>query len=266
MLRKLIKHEFRATARLLLPMFAIVLALAVGNNLSVRVLLDAEQGMMTFLGMTISGAYMMALFAMFVMCAVLVIKRFHSNYLTDEGYVMMTLPVSVHQLICSKLVVSLAWMVAAMVVLAMSGFISIFQVEQVQSLLQEAWNLASQLLSQMNVSNAVTAVDTVVYALSTGVSTCLMVYGAMAVGHSFPNHKVLLSIGAYFVIQWAVQLVSYVGLQGFSSAGGAEWLRDVTMADSIRYTMLVGIGTNLLYCLVFYCLTVYFLNRRLNLA
>lgn len=266
MLRKLIKHEFRATGRILLPMFAIVLALAVGNNLSVRVLLDAEQGMMTFLGMTISGAYMLALFAMFVMCAVLVIKRFHSNYLTDEGYVMMTLPVSVHQLICSKLLVSLVWMVAAMVVLAVSGFISIFQVDQVQSLLQGAWDLVSHFLSQMDLSNAMIAVETVVYALTTGVSTCLMVYGAMAVGHSFPNHKVVLSVVAYFVIQWVLKLVAYIALLGFSSVGGDQWLQNAAMADSLRYTLLVGIGSSLLYCVAFYCITAYFLKRRLNLA
>ena len=40
MLRKLIKHEFRATGRVMLPLFLILLVTSVGANLSVRGMLD----------------------------------------------------------------------------------------------------------------------------------------------------------------------------------------------------------------------------------
>lgn len=37
------------------------------------------------------------------------VVRFRNNLMTDEGYLMFTLPVSVHQLLWSKLLVSMLW-------------------------------------------------------------------------------------------------------------------------------------------------------------
>ena len=42
MLRKLLKHEFRATGRIMLPMFGILLLASVGANLSIRGMLDSN--------------------------------------------------------------------------------------------------------------------------------------------------------------------------------------------------------------------------------
>ena len=42
MLRKLIKHEFRATGRVMLPLFLVLLVTSVGANFSVRGMLDTR--------------------------------------------------------------------------------------------------------------------------------------------------------------------------------------------------------------------------------
>ncbi len=42
MLMKLMKHEFRATSRIMFPMFLIVLVTAVGANISTRILMEVD--------------------------------------------------------------------------------------------------------------------------------------------------------------------------------------------------------------------------------
>ena len=50
MLRKLMKHEFRATGRIMLPLFLILLVTAVGANFSVRGMLDTGSRFLNVLG------------------------------------------------------------------------------------------------------------------------------------------------------------------------------------------------------------------------
>ena len=122
MLRKLLKHEFRATARVMIPLYLITVLLAV---LTRATALWAE--MVTFDGMLgrnflalLSGiiifGFVLALIATFVVAVILAILRFRSNLMADEGYVMFTLPVSTHTLVWSKLIVSAVWFLGAVVV------------------------------------------------------------------------------------------------------------------------------------------------------
>lgn len=94
MLRKLIKYEFRATARVMLPLYLVTIVLALLTR----------------------GASLWLELATFIVAVVLAVFRFRKNLLTDEGYVMFTLPVSPHSLVCSKLIVSTVWFLGAVVI------------------------------------------------------------------------------------------------------------------------------------------------------
>ncbi len=52
-----------------------------------------------------SFVFSLALIAAVVTTIVLMILRFYRNLMTDEGYLMFTLPVSTTELICSQLIV-----------------------------------------------------------------------------------------------------------------------------------------------------------------
>jgi hypothetical protein len=54
----------------------------------------------------ILAAFGIAIVGVSVMSVVLMVNRFRSNLLSDEGYVMFSLPVSVHELVWSKIIVS----------------------------------------------------------------------------------------------------------------------------------------------------------------
>lgn len=50
MLRKLLKHEFRATGRIMLPLFGILLLVSVGANFSSRGMLNSDSSLLRTLG------------------------------------------------------------------------------------------------------------------------------------------------------------------------------------------------------------------------
>ena len=98
MLGKLIKYEFKATGRILLPLYGALLVFALINRLLFRSSLD-ETINNTF--GTIGGianilsvfAYGCTMAAVFVVTFFVIVQRFYKNILGDEGYLMNTLPV-----------------------------------------------------------------------------------------------------------------------------------------------------------------------------
>src|SRR5699024_4932362 len=110
MLIKLMKHEFRATARIMGPLYLILLAVALGFNFSAR-LMDSSSFVLNMMAALIVMAYVIAVIAVFVVAFILMLQRFYKNLLGDEGYLMFTLPVSIHQHVWSKLIVSAVWFI-----------------------------------------------------------------------------------------------------------------------------------------------------------
>ena len=106
MLGKLIKHEFRATGRLMAPLFGALLLLAVFSRVANQILQQVPNPtrVLYIVSVLLAIVYVLAGLGVMVFSTVLMIKRFHQNFLTDEGYLMFTLPTSVHSLLWSKLI------------------------------------------------------------------------------------------------------------------------------------------------------------------
>ena len=87
--------------------------------------------------------------------------------------------------------------------------------------------------------------------------TSLWVCAAMAIGHSFANHKTILSVVAFFLIEMAMQMIGGIG------AG----LIPENVFYHMEHTAVLGciLALELLTATVFYFITAYFLEKRLNL-
>ena len=201
MLGKLLKHEFRATGRLMLPALGAVLVLAVLANLSIRFIQVTDSVFLSILFGLVITAFVIGMIAMCVMTLVLMVLRFYRNLLRDEGYLMHTLPVTEHQLVWSKLIVSLVWSLVTFLVI---GLIILLTV-----LLQTGTSLGelfAQFPSWAEIRQAMAEVGLrggdlwllggeVLLALLLGtLSSYMHFFAAMALGHMFSKDKVLLSI------------------------------------------------------------------------
>ena len=129
MLAKLIKHEFKATARIFLPILGTVLVLTGAAALTVKL-----GGILVLPGGTGWGGPVLglasgllclltfiAMMAMMTAAVVVTIQRFYKNLLGDEGYLMFTLPVTPAQHITAKLAVGTVWTLLSLALAVLAG-------------------------------------------------------------------------------------------------------------------------------------------------
>ena len=276
MLGKLMKHEFRATARIMLPVMGAMMALALLANLSIRGLAGnlSDVPLLRILFVLIITFFGAAVVATVVMSLVIMVSRFYRNLLKDEGYLMFTLPVSVHELIWSKLIVSLVWFLATgllifLVMALMALNLSHTNLEMILKQLP-SWSEIIGWLDQAGVRGQVITflVQTVLGTLTGILAACLHFYAAMALGHMFSKDKVLLSIVFFVGISFAFNLMEMgYGVVGF----GLSDLENLDMSSGREGLAFVsnviwhGIGLSAVQAAVLYLAAFLGLKKGLNL-
>lgn len=262
MLGKLLKHEFRATGRIMGPLYLVILVLSFFGNLSIRLFDAAHSRLLSMLGGLLLGAFGIAIVGVCVMTVVLMVNRFRSNLLSDEGYVMFTLPVSVHQLVWSKILVSFVWFMATAVAVSLSGLIVSFRVAYVTQFFLMLKELFCQLTAYYAINGAAFLVETLILLFLGCASICLLFYASIAVGHSFANHKKLLSVAFFFGFQFVAQLIGSLSIFGLDDLNLFWGMSRVTAMHAFLW---MGIAGALLYAAIFYIITTYMLKKHLNL-
>ena len=275
MLGKLLKHEFKATARTMLPMFGVVLVLSVLANLSFTRIADTDSGALDILFGLFIVAFFLGLFTMGVMAMVVMIQRFYKNVLGDEGYLTLTLPVNVHEIVWSKLIVSFVWFLATGLIAIGAVFIAVFTLTYTElgEMFQNMPSFGEMLrlffektsITPLQLTGAIAQFAAMI--ILSSLTTCLHFYAAMALGHSFSNNKVLLSVVFFIAISFVFSFVSSllgIFVEGLAmtvtvEAGNSVMttLQELSLGSMI-YTLIEGV--------ILYLLTTYCLKHRLNLS
>ena len=276
MLGKLMKHEFRATARIMLPVMGAMVALALLANLSIRGLAGnlSDVPLLRILFVLIIIFFSVAVVATAVMSLVIMVSRFYRNLLKDEGYLMFTLPVSVHELIWSKLIVSLVWFLGTglLIFLVMALMALNLSHTNLQMIIEQfpSWSEIMGWLDEAGVrGQVVTFLVQIVFGTLIGIlAACLHFYAAMSLGHMFSRDKVLLSVVFFVVISFAFNLMEMgYGIVGF----GLSDLENLEMSsgrEGLAFASTViwhGIGLSAVQAAVLYFATFLGLNKGLNL-
>lgn len=266
MLSKLLRHEFRATGRIMLPVYALLLVSCGGCTLFGSLLgRYPESTVLSVVQTVFATLFGVTTFGMLLLTLVLMVYRFYKNLMTDEGYLMFTLPVSRSQLIWSKLLVSLVWSVLSTVLAALAWMaeISVVGRENVFSLIAQGLRSLRQHLSG-NLSGCIAAL--VVLCLVSCLVSFLKFYAAISLGHSFSNHKVLLSVVFYIgfgiVTQTIGTIFASVGIQIDISPDFWSSLPVTQVFSSLAWA---AAGVSALLGAAYYVLTLLMLKKRLNL-
>lgn len=273
MLMKLLKHEFRATGRVMLPMYLLLLATAVGSNFASRGIWDSDIAVLELLSALIVIAFGIAIFAVFVMAFLLMIQRFYKNLLQDEGYLMFTLPVSIHQHIWSKLIVSAVWFVLTFLAVLLASFVVAFDVGFLGGFFEfigEIFRGLQKLEISETLNGTAFLIELFVLMFLGLMAFSLQFYAALAAGHSRPNHKMVWSVAAFFAFQFAMQMAGGTLLLSvdrfrFSYSWEPVFSWNLTPIASIHMGLLIVIAATVIYGAIFYAVTTFFLKRHLNL-
>lgn len=271
MLSKLLKYEFRATGRIMLPVYALLLVTAGGTSVTGSLMgRYPESTVLSIFRTLFMTLFAFTTFGVLLLTLVLMVYRFYKNLMTDEGYLMFTLPVTTGQLIWSKMIVSAVWLLATAAMDVLSMFISVFDSAAWRDIFQLPGLLWQQLREYAGNLGLIPA-EIVVLVLLAALVCFLKFYAAIALGYSFTNRKMLLSVAFFAAFSVAEQIAVSAGLIGFASVGiPRSWLRGAvgTMdyyAASAQLALGGAILAVVLYGAVYYAVTYLSLKKRLNL-
>ena len=254
MLSKLLKHEFKATARLLLPLYLVLFVLTIVDRFALSLNLKGTLGLIPGFA---TFAYIVSILVIAVVSYVIIILRFYRNLMTDEGYLMFTLPVKPLQLINSKLIVSLFWNVVSIILIFVS-LLGVFITKDRFHLLQEGFRLFMNEIQKEfgTVNTTLFLIEFIALIILGLINNILIIYASIAVGQLFNGHKVLGSFASYIGISTALQIIVtaaflILGLVFNQSFEDPRAVPQIIFPITIVYTLVSNVlfylGTDLIF-------------------
>jgi hypothetical protein len=287
MLGKILKYEFKSTARIFVLLYAALLVVAsvnafffpAGNYSITAITQNSASGVSEGIGIisvfilnAAALVYAILVVAVLLMTLVISVVRFY-RLLGDEGYLWLTLPVSADAHIISKLINSLVWFITSVLAVALSIGILLIRTGWLADI-PALWNA----LMTSGITPWLWMVLLVCFALLAWINGIMMFYTAIAVGPSILKSRLGGSVIVYIAIYFIQQTVS--GIMLFSgvlfASNQIEVLDNLTHATNLAQVAsaeLVGaviVGCTCAFYAIFsvllYICTRYFMTRKLNLA
>lgn len=260
MFLKMVKHEFRASFRALIFVYGALLAMALLTRGSIW-LMEATNGSApaTMFGIMMILMFILACVACIILTLVLMMVRFARSVHGDEGYLTNTLPVGIHSIILSRLLVAFTGMLCAAVTVFVSYKIITFEIASVQ----EAESVISVAFSANGLEAVKTLLEVVVVGMIGMMTSVLMTFAAVSIGHSFAGKKAGMSVLFFFVLYFGMQLVNVfvmIAMFAINLSSGAE---EINLTDHML--LIVGIE-DLLFSGLYYFLTWLMMKKHLNLS
>ncbi len=261
MLGKLLKHEFKATARFFLPLFIAALIMTPVTRLITSI--HIFDGYLAIIPGLFTGIYILILLAIAVVSYVIIIIRFYRNMVTDEGYLMHTLPVKASQHIWSKTLIACFWTIVSFAVIFLSLFAFFATPDRISTLSTEFSKFITMVQNELGAGVYTTFVIEIIILTIVGLfSNAFYVYASIAIGQVISRHRIIGAFAAAIVLNIINQILSTVLLVPIMLTTGINAASPKIMANayipaSIVFTIIITIA--------YYCITNYVMTKKLNL-
>lgn len=275
MLGKLLKYEWKSTGRVLPLIYLAIVALAVCVGISLRASMIAEEGIGSAL---LVGIYMVLIMAMIIVTIIVIIERFFRSMISQEGYLMHTLPVKTWQHVLSKTIMAIIWTAIAIAVIV----VSLLLIGSISGLLEE---LAREIGFKAFVNELEFFMTRsqfammIVCGIVQVIRLIMQAYAAMAIGGSSTKNKVAFSFLAFIVMVVVVSVIASSVSMGvmFGTVNSPAYdmflmgLEGTTTTVSQDFGFLFGRMVVMQLIMdgallaVFFILTNHFLKKKLNL-
>lgn len=288
MLKQLLKYEFKATKRLYFGLYLALALLSVVLGVSFRQENAwADNTNFGRLEVILMVLYLSVIFAIAVLCFVSTVQRFYQNLLGREGYLMHTLPVNENQLILSKLLTSMVWVLCSglvgIVCITVMVSIGVIDSETFGMVDWNSWKQLWQMLyEEIGPEFWVAMAWTILINLARLASLILCVYAACMIAHQFPKHVMVAGILAFIGLNIVeTQLDKLLGTNHVNLFMDITYrVADVNvtgvtygMTPMQTMTTAFGAGSGYLFCFVvtsafaaaYFFLTRWLMKNKLNL-
>ena len=286
MLKQLLKYEFKATKRLYFGLYLALALLSVVLGVTFRQEHAlAHSTSFQNLEVILMMVYVSVILAIAVLCFVNTVQRFCRNLLGREGYLMHTLPVTETQLILSKLLTSMVWVLCSglvgVVCITVMVSIGVLDAEVLGTLSWDRWKQLWQMLyEEIGPEFWVAMVWTILINLARLASLILCVYAACMIAHQFKKQTMAAGILAFIGMNIVEnQIDKLLGTNDATLFVDVTYkLVDVSNGSEggpvMHYmTAAFGQGASCLFCFVFtaaiaavyFFLTHWLMKHKLNL-
>lgn len=285
MLKQLLKYEFKATKSLYFGLYLALALLSVVLGVTFRQEHAlAHSTSFQNLEVILMIVYVSVILAIAVLCFVNTIQRFYQNLLGREGYLMHTLPVNETQLILSKLITSMVWVLCSglvgIVCITVMVAVGVFDPETFGMVDWESWKqLWGMLYGELGAKFWLVTFWTILINLARLADLILCVYAACMIAHPFRKHVVILAfIGLNIVENQIDKLLGTNHVNLFMDITYRVADVNVTgvtygMTPMQTMTTAFGAGSGYLFCFVvtsafaaaYFCLTRWLMKNKLNL-
>lgn len=267
MLGKLLKHEWSATAKTFLPLYAAAAFMTLIAKITTSLDVFQRPYLNVILGISIA-AYVFLLIALLAVTAVLIIIRFYKNMVTDEGYLMHTLPVTAANHIWAKTIVAACWSILSFFVFCISLFLLLITPESYQELTRILSMIGTE-IAEYGFSIPLLILEGIVFMIICLVNSILFVYVSIALGQVLSHNKILGSIAAAVIINVVTQIITFMvsipTLLRLSRLNSPDLVTFEMGFNALQSYLLLSSLSVLVFSVIYFFTTKYILKKKLNL-
>lgn len=289
MFRKLCKYEFKSIVRTLGPIYLAVIAVSIINMfMGVGSLTNGYydtllnnfnfgQNLLNLVQLVSIFAYFGVMVALSVLTLIVIIQRFYKGLLSDEGYLMFTLPVKPWMLITAKGITAFVMSLASGLTAAISIMILILGAAGPKEFINaitspQVWAVINRAFSEVP-SWPLLALELLVLSIISGLSQLYHLYFSMALGHLANKHRIMMSVVAYIVTSMLLSFLSGFIMILFGNGPLIDSLSSLVDAMSktqaitfvMNMTFLASIVYSFIELAIFFFGTERILSKHLNL-
>jgi hypothetical protein len=282
MFAKCLKHEMKATARVLLPLIVCMIVISIAAAASLGGMLNVmfetgfdqgelpENGAITLQPMpeqsaaynvlsvvtaVLFMAFAVVMIVSVISCFVLVVRRFYTSFFTDEGYLTFTLPVTMDCHILTKTVSMLIWNFASYIAMLISIGILILglyiSVPEFFSMDAYTKQYLEQIFKQFGDVFGGTIAFGIIQTIVSTIASSLLLFFSISVGCMLAKkHRFIVCAASYFIISAVISEVTaivteLVAMQFYNIESTAENANLLAMTIVLVSTVLYiaqGVG------------------------
>lgn len=270
MLGKLMKYEWKATWKLLVPLDAFIVLMSILAFATVRLsFFDSDNGVVIMTGFIMIITYLLSMLVIAVGTIIFLVYRFYKSVYGDEGYLLHTLPVDKHHIIIAKAVVSASWLILNTVIIYFSIVLLFSAGTEVIESFTGGFDYYVNIMSgnyfydRAGVFAVIMSLITSFFAM---IARILKVSACISLGQLSSNHKVLASIAFYYGIYFVQRMLNviYYAMAALVMKSSVNPYLGYSVSHS-GPVWAFNLITSLIYCVVFYYLTWYVMEKKLNL-
>ena len=238
----LVRYEFKNVNKWFLALYAAVLSLSViigiqGSTLTSTYYQDKGVVMLVFLSLVFGGLVI----TLGISTLILIIQRFKGSVYDRRGYLTLTLPVSEHQILSSKLLGAFVWSLASTVVFLFSLYIIISMIEPDAFLSSFAEYMLKNYTDDFWL-----ALISYIFNTLAGI---LCIYLSISIGQLFNEYRTALAVVAYIAIQVVLGFITL----------------NLRIDFDYNWVLSFEIFKDLILSVGFYLGTYYILKNKVNL-